>query len=901
MLGSRTKQVYAYGRRNQRIVNVSENPSQLDPLKQSSDASPAPRKPTSRAVTKPKASSPKAALAMKRKKLSPGRPLPVKRLVDLDFTEPSSPLSSRRSNAPGSPAVPIRNRPKTPAAKLGGLKAAFTPFIDVDIQVRDEDGKVLQREKRVAKAAPKSSARVRSQTQPRIISLIGDDESPAQSPSQSPQQHRRPITARRSAKDRPSSPTPHFEEEGEALAQPKPSRLLPQRTRVVQSDDEASRSSESDSSSSILVSRNIRKHNTFRTEDRQRYGARPAARCAHTKATIHKAESASSAPEEVSEDDDLPEQHPCYGTQNASSKEKPYQANSTTGRASGCIRIEGRPSESAGLKTKRNSSTRRGDTDGLPTLNITALSSRHPPTLDEQDQPSSTEVLPHHDLYRPIPALMKAKPLAYVDSPALKARPLTPIRRSGHRLNTSSLFPRPPSPPSPTTPTDIDLSCDFSSLDLSTDLPPHYTPPPYLAALLEECAQSDTGPYEFSAFIDTFPYDPVVNSDHGGERLRAEFRKIGEASYSEVFGIGDVVLKIVPLRNEDAVGPVLDVEGPAPSDAPDVLREIAVTRAMGDMCPSFVKLLKTYVVKGRYPELLLGLWDEFESANGSESIRPDTFALSQTYAIIVLPNGGPDLETYAFSNSAKFGWKYAASIFWQTAKALSKAEELVQFEHRDLHWGQILIRNTSACQGLPVLQPRKNTNVTAASAVEEVQNKFMDDVSNGVSVTIIDLGLSRMDAGDGVSGRKTIWTAFDEEIFLGEGDYQFDVYRLMKTHNEDSWQTFKPLTNVMWLHYLLLKLIKSKGLKAPRKSGTQPANNGKAQTERMCYDALMEMEKLIGRSVASVFATKAPTKARAKTTAKGAAKAGVPVVDCPISAIEVVAYGVKRQWVALAC
>ena len=69
----------------------------------------------------------------------------------------------------------------------------------------------------------------------------------------------------------------------------------------------------------------------------------------------------------------------------------------------------------------------------------------------------------------------------------------------------------------------------------------------------------------------------------------------------------------------------------------------------------------------------------------------------------------------------------------------------------------------------------------------------MDDYSSGVIATIIDLGLSRMDA----SPTEVHWTPFESEVFEGEGDYQFDVYRMMKDHNGDSWKEYRPLTNVM--------------------------------------------------------------------------------------------------------
>lgn len=86
----------------------------------------------------------------------------------------------------------------------------------------------------------------------------------------------------------------------------------------------------------------------------------------------------------------------------------------------------------------------------------------------------------------------------------------------------------------------------------------------------------------------------------------------------------------------------------------------------------------------------------------------------------------------------------------------------------------------------------------------------MDAAIHAVAVTIIDLGLARMDA----SRSMTHWTPFEPEVFEGEGkpwlssrvlrfnqdhqgDYQFDVYRMMREHNGDSWVEYRPLTNVM--------------------------------------------------------------------------------------------------------
>ncbi|KAF9443328.1 hypothetical protein P691DRAFT_713447 [Macrolepiota fuliginosa MF-IS2] len=535
-------------------------------------------------------------------------------------------------------------------------------------------------------------------------------------------------------------------------------------------------------------------------------------------------------------------------------------------------------------------------------------------------------------------------PYSLIPSPPLKPRTLTPIRRGQGRGSTtsSSLFAfgrthAPASPPSPTTPTDsdFDLSLEFSQLDIglapeeleALQLPgkrPEY--PEYLRPLLEECRQEESGPYEFSAFIESFPFDPILQDTNRafgkrntGELLR--FRKIGEASYSEVFGIGNVVLKVIPLRDELRRGVGEEGEDePAPTDARDARKEIIVTRAMGEVHDRFVKLLKTYVVRGKYPEVLLNLWDEYHERKGSESVRPDMFTASQMYAIIVLPNDGLDLEAYTFASPSKTGWRQASSLFWQVAKALAHAEQLVSFEHRDLHWGQVLVKDLqSSTKSAPL---RSLSHTLNQSQVGPTARIHMDDPAHGVQATIIDLGLSRMDAGDGGSGDRVHWTAFDEEVFMGEGDYQFDIYRLMRECTNGDWEAFHPLTNVMWLHYLITKLLRHKNLKAPsiprkpRKASAQdtpkplPRSNSSllnlntapstAQfTEKDCYDALVDIEDWLGRCIADTVSPPAP-KARAKgRPRKTTMPTQIKVADglACVGAGEVVGYGVKRGWI----
>ena len=264
------------------------------------------------------------------------------------------------------------------------------------------------------------------------------------------------------------------------------------------------------------------------------------------------------------------------------------------------------------------------------------------PIAHSRSEPS-TRFVPLQQRIQPQPPSLPYK--SRVPSPIARPRQLTPIR--GLRNPRSAI-----APPSPPTPSDFDSSIELSDDDFESSPFPNTSPqstdpvvPDYLKPLLQECHQEDYGLHDFSSFIKSFPYDPIVRSsrieDAGGDY---SFKKTGEASYSEVFGIGSVVLKIIPLRNESRSNGVIngkqhqnnDVEGPATSEAKDVRKEIIVTRAMGEVCNGFVRLLKAYVVRGRYPELLLRLWDEYNEVKGSESIRPGkSVFLLETYDYLI--------------------------------------------------------------------------------------------------------------------------------------------------------------------------------------------------------------------------------------------------------------------------
>ena len=51
----------------------------------------------------------------------------------------------------------------------------------------------------------------------------------------------------------------------------------------------------------------------------------------------------------------------------------------------------------------------------------------------------------------------------------------------------------------------------------------------------------------------------------------------------------------------------------------------------------------------------------------------------------------------------------------------------------------------------------------------------------------------------------------DPDFFTGSGDYQFEIYRMMRDlinpQSDGDWRVFRPKTSIFWLDYLLDKLL----------------------------------------------------------------------------------------------
>ncbi|VDP81010.1 unnamed protein product [Echinostoma caproni] len=144
------------------------------------------------------------------------------------------------------------------------------------------------------------------------------------------------------------------------------------------------------------------------------------------------------------------------------------------------------------------------------------------------------------------------------------------------------------------------------------------------------------------------------------------------------------------------------------------------------------------------------------------------------------------------------------SILRQVALSLAIAESELHFEHRDLHWGNVLVRpcrsdlfeRSDTCQfcSPETLSHRTHFRLNGSS---------FDVPTHGLVAVIIDFTLSRLEQDGGLV---YVDLSTDPTLFESKGDYQFDVYRLMRKHNRNQWKKFTPMTNVMWLNYLVKKL-----------------------------------------------------------------------------------------------
>ena len=304
--------------------------------------------------------------------------------------------------------------------------------------------------------------------------------------------------------------------------------------------------------------------------------------------------------------------------------------------------------------------------------------------------------------------------------------------------------------------------------------------------LLRECGQSPA--------LDAVPSLGDFISDYVDLR---DATKIGEGTFGEAFMGAGRVFKVIPIEG------TLLVNGEVQKTADEVRAESVIANRLtqmsrdacpdtgvptANMTPGFIRMHGMGTCRGRYPDELVGQWEAWDEAHGSENDHVGAFPEEQLYIVFVFENGGRDLERFQLHN-----FDEVRSLLLQTILTLAVGEEACGFEHRDLHWGNILLDRCPE-EGEAHFRLR-GVDVRVQTA--------------GLKASLIDFTLSRLQA---VSGEIAFCDlSADPELFQGpKGDVQADTYRRMRKATRGDWQEHRPKTNALWVHYMADILLNQK-------------------------------------------------------------------------------------------
>ena len=272
------------------------------------------------------------------------------------------------------------------------------------------------------------------------------------------------------------------------------------------------------------------------------------------------------------------------------------------------------------------------------------------------------------------------------------------------------------------------------------------------------------------------------------------------------------VCKLMPIKH----GVNTESDGSLQTYIKDAAAEVRVLDRMSES-PGFVQFRSAHVLEGELPSFLVDMSHEWDKTHPKDK-TPADHRKSQLWLLIEMSDAGTDLATLlkeAFPDGTYLNKKekgarltvyQAWDIFWSVAEALAHGEMNAEFEHRDLHPGNIcikkkLVRRQSASN-------EGNSNLAA---------RYTD-----LEVTLIDYTLSRVTLENG----EKIYNHMDDDtLFEGKGRslvdrQQYNTYRYMRdvvrfhinppleVKIDNFWSLHVPETNLLWLYHILFVLLK---------------------------------------------------------------------------------------------
>ncbi|KAI6806704.1 hypothetical protein KC332_g3285 [Hortaea werneckii] len=345
------------------------------------------------------------------------------------------------------------------------------------------------------------------------------------------------------------------------------------------------------------------------------------------------------------------------------------------------------------------------------------------------------------------------------------------------------------------------------------------------------------------------------------QQISAHFdlTKIAEASFGEVYRLSllsqlpgfsradESVFKVIALTPPEETLPkgkkdrkAALKKAEAMSKPEDVASEVKLLQRMSSI-PGFTNFRDVRILQGRPGEPFVEAFKAFNQAQKAKkkdlSIFPDpgkkvSYSEDQLWAVIEMQDAGTDLEKLIENGECTAIWN-VWDIFWQVVLTLAKGEEGAEFEHRDLHLGNICVRPAPGAASSP------------DPALAEISGKAQIDTKTklgftDLETTIIDYTISRCllrsETDDNDEGVAYHDLSQDPSVFEGDSteEYQYDIYRYMRgaalysdpyweppyaepNHNDPntsqpsnqptSWRFYTPITNLIWLHFILYKLL----------------------------------------------------------------------------------------------
>jgi serine/threonine-protein kinase haspin len=381
------------------------------------------------------------------------------------------------------------------------------------------------------------------------------------------------------------------------------------------------------------------------------------------------------------------------------------------------------------------------------------------------------------------------------------------------------------------------LTEQLTSLDINQDenTPPskHFSIAPIRVGVTEE--------KELQITVEVDSADPrcdhedeqsTTTDDTPGETLRIltwddvcppgdKIEKIAEASYAEVYRVtndkGTSIIKVIrlhsPIKAQTKTQQRAGLVDEEPHSESDLKGELQISEWLADI-PGFVVYKERYIVRGKACHGLLETHQSFHrkmKRRDPDRLQfypsPSRYLDDTKFLVVELGDAGTALEDFALVDSSQL-W----DIFFLVAIALARAEDLILFEHRDLHEGNLCIRKSGKQSALP-----RDSNFGAS----------------GLDITILDYGLSR---AEDVSQHDGDPVSYDLEkdlgIFTSTHAAQCTVYRQMRSflltgertclppqeHHTPyeagidgpiSWDTYASYTNVLWLAYIYQYLVRN--------------------------------------------------------------------------------------------